>query len=934
MIDLFRFVTLRSPKVPDPNSIVEIAPSPSLQQQFGQMLNPTTPAAVITARARELLAGWGGVIKTTSQLAYGTQYPLFITAIDADPPVAPTSQLVKQIFGLDPQQLIIANGFVGDRAAVCDTLLLVKLASDGTQVDVAGLNRVLRATAVIASLAAGDPKPTLNPIFVFASLPLRREQAQNRAVAGPAVTHDAAAAIAHDNARAIQVLAAIPPIQLTSTQLPAIPPPATRAKRDVGAGPTENTVAAISTGSAAVLAIAPALAKTLDPAVARVAKRLNLDFTTMSVPQLIHAITASANGSATLSAPKPDDAPPTDPEADPGTPSSLPSLPTAPASVVTPIGIGDLLVVKQRLKRYEAADIAYIENVLRTESFKRDTRRLDRTQTTVTTETDVTTEEQRDTQATERFSLQRESANTIKEDSSLKAGLAVSASYGPTVSVKANVDTASSSSHEDSVKQATSYSKDVTTRAATKVTQTTKQIQTMLTLNEYEEDIHHGFDNTTGASNVSGVYQWVNKVYEAQIYNYGQRLMFDVMVPEPAAFLISQLRGQAKAAAPTPPRPLTVKPEDINDFFPGDPNHYYQTIAAIYGTTSLDPSPELFQTIDLKFAFDNLDPSKPKAAADEFKIPDGYQAYSVNCVRDTVGAAGTVRSFAISVGAQFIADGPHPMAYEIGTIPVSLRADDSTAITANIELTCVRTARAYSVWQEKVYAAIAQSYQRLQDEYQKAVSDAGTTQGVSIPGQNPELNRILVQNELKKGCISLVTGQQYEAFGAIELSASENYPEVLLANAEVQGKYVRFLEEAFEWEQMTYLFYPYYWGRKGRWPLHVLKTDPDPQFSTFLNAGCARVAFPVRPGFEEAVLHMLETGEIYNGGDFPSVKSNLYKPIAAELREQQGAPGAEKPQGDPWEVTLPTTLVKLRSDDKLPSWGWDKSTPPQWVELV
>jgi hypothetical protein len=32
------------------------------------------------------------------------------------------------------------------------------------------------------------------------------------------------------------------------------------------------------------------------------------------------------------------------------------------------------------------------------------------------------------------------------------------------------------------------------------------------------------------------------------------------------------------------------------------------------------------------------------------------------------------------------------------------------------------------------------------------------------------------------------------------------------------------------------------------------------------------------------------------------------------------APGSEVPVGDPWEVVLPTTLVKLRSDGKLPEW--------------
>jgi hypothetical protein len=96
-----------------------------------------------------------------------------------------------------------------------------------------------------------------------------------------------------------------------------------------------------------------------------------------------------------------------------------------------------------------------------------------------------------------------------------------------------------------------------------------------------------------------------------------------------------------------------------------------------------------------------------------------------------------------------------------------------------------------------------QDYQRLLADYRKTMRDASDSQGVTIQGQNPDLNRAVEQKELKKACITLVTGQQYEAFGAVELSA-EKYPQVLMANAEKHGSYARFFEEAFEWEQMMY----------------------------------------------------------------------------------------------------------------------------------
>ena len=38
-----------------------------------------------------------------------------------------------------------------------------------------------------------------------------------------------------------------------------------------------------------------------------------------------------------------------------------------------------------------------------------------------------------------------------------------------------------------------------------------------------------------------------------------------------------------------------------------------------------------------------------------------------------------------------------------------------------------------------------------------------------------------------------------------------------------------------------------------------------------------------------------------------------------------------EPVGEPWEVRVPTTLIKLRSDDKLPA--WKKKPDGSWVEV-
>jgi hypothetical protein len=104
-----------------------------------------------------------------------------------------------------------------------------------------------------------------------------------------------------------------------------------------------------------------------------------------------------------------------------------------------PAGVGDLLVVRQHIKRYEAGEIANIENILLGESRKKTTKHnltLDRT---LVTETEKTTETTTELTTTERFELKTEAENTVKEDINARAGMSVSAKYG-SVQINANAE--------------------------------------------------------------------------------------------------------------------------------------------------------------------------------------------------------------------------------------------------------------------------------------------------------------------------------------------------------------------------------------------------------------------------------------------------------------------------------------------------------------
>jgi hypothetical protein len=123
-------------------------------------------------------------------------------------------------------------------------------------------------------------------------------------------------------------------------------------------------------------------------------------------------------------------------------------------------------------------------------------------------ETDATT--------AERFEVSNESDKTIEEDASTKAGVTVSASHGPTVSVSANASFSNDRSNMEATKEATRYLKEVTPKVVEKITKRLLQRTVTKTRTETSNKDVRSFIITPTGGHIAGVYQWQNKIYEAQ----------------------------------------------------------------------------------------------------------------------------------------------------------------------------------------------------------------------------------------------------------------------------------------------------------------------------------------------------------------------------------------------------------------------------------
>ena len=76
------------------------------------------------------------------------------------------------------------------------------------------------------------------------------------------------------------------------------------------------------------------------------------------------------------------------------------------------------------------------------------------------------------------------------------------------------------------------------------------------------------------------------------------------------------------------------------------------------------------------------------------------------------------------------------------------------------------------------------------------------------------------------------------------------------------GETIKFLHHAIEWENMLYFLYPYFWTHPTRWEFKKYLDHPDPMHRAFLKAGSARVVLTIRPGFEDAFLAFIDTGDM------------------------------------------------------------------------
>lgn len=959
MTDLFRFMVLRAPETPNQDAIIQIdGANPSLFIADLKTASATaSPQASMAAVAQKYIAQKEQFVATLDSLVYGEQYLKLFNAMQqaaASKTDAKTLASVTHSIFPKPAQVVADKRFLDDKRRVHDSLVALQVSPSADTIDPALLVNISRAFDVLERVAADDasirnPGAALSAttrvvvlpakLFPIPSAPVDATPPAPGATGSVTSTPDTdQVAALRDAIAAVDAMIAVN--ASTTDATPEMQPNLSRKLAQITSthaqATAHDTTAAFKTRSlniAGTQISAPGQVTSglhaFTPPVQQTLLDLNIDLTKTSLvsasAQLNHVI-----GNLTL-APAPDPfhepSPPLE-SSDP--PPALLATPPHSHGSVMPAGIVDLLVVREHVLRYEPGEIAFVENVAAGEVFKRETVRKNATLNSTLTSTLSSSQTKRDLQTSDRFNLQQQAQHVANQSTS--AGISSSAAYGPLV------DSASSSSL--STAAASSFGQNVTNRAVTNLINSRQTDVFQQTTTEFDETVDHGFDNTkAGAAPEIVVYQWLDKIVQAKVFTYGKRALYDFVVPEPGVFLAyARAAWQPALAKLQKPTAFDLKVATLST----DPTseYFYQTWAAGYGASNVQPPPEPTLTIARTYGDKGTDPQSLDGkvlvngigAKDNIDILSGYQASEVYVTIDWQGGPPNMLIDVVVGDAYFSFDKSSTInatqnlnRHQVGQIPVNVVVWNAGIYTVNVEIVCLATEQAMAQWKARTHDTILKASRDREAEYEDQLRKLTADIQIKYAGQSSAEKKTLIRDELEKACVTILSNQHFDALNAIEYSpaGATGTPQLFLPNVDPVGRYIRFFEQAFEWDQMLYKYFPYFWGRKKYWNDRLQLDDVDSDFAAFLRAGAAHITVPVRKGHEAVVATFMLNGTIPSTSDLLAVSTGLYVPFYVELMGSDGAPDAAVPYGNPpleWELRVPTTLVKLRNDNTLPRW--------------
>jgi hypothetical protein len=575
-----------------------------------------------------------------------------------------------------------------------------------------------------------------------------------------------------------------------------------------------------------------------------------------------------------------------------------------------PYAIGDLQMVQQRLVGYALGDIARVESVMPGERRKSVHRRTSSVTQTVARETADDTRRKSAARSRALTSeLSRAIADVLQTTSYGDKGLSVTYGTGSTPSTafsgEWSVETrpGPNSPSQGEVRRSV---RRVVDQAAERVARRVVEARTTSHVESTEDESTSVFDNTGGAVARRGIWRWLDEVYEAAIVRYGNRLVFELLIAEPAAgYLQEDADLPADAYPPIPPPALGI--DSFENITPGR----FPLLAARYPSEVLVLPPPPRRTVSgwarsgTPLTLTIPDGYIARSAALSYALPPGGGTLEI---RGVVGKAAVDLDVTATGSAALQLDG------ELGAVQVLLLTSGLLAsppvelepVQLSIEIAAEPSVTAMDAWRLRTYQAIQAAYAAQLDAWQ------GRGDGEAAAGSaavQPRFGwRAIERRELQRGALDLLFQTLHERSGGDETPSSS--PRGLDV---AQPRQLQFFERTFEWRELSYRFIQ--GGRRRGRAAAGAGAAGDERFLEFLEAEWAQLLVPVSPREAMAVLYFLASGMLWDGDAARIPAHDADVALVSELKKLRPGPRELRRVGEPWEVVVPTAISVLQDGE-------------------
>lgn len=587
-------------------------------------------------------------------------------------------------------------------------------------------------------------------------------------------------------------------------------------------------------------------------------------------------------------------------------PPYLGSIAPVTCNWIEPYAIGQLKMAKYRLLRYEQGEVAQIQNVLKGEKKKIVNRSLTNTGEQTVLQTDNNNEsynESRETTGELLVEAQRTVAaltKTIKYDK-------LTTSYGPPTQAvldgSYSKDILPKSPSKEDISNFTSL---VLNKTLNRINESVLRSRTVSRFTEKEEIASSLFNNTSGTGHFRGIYRWVNKVYRISVHNYGCRFLLELHIDKPADEFITAQEKLNDVNLTKPLSPAEQQPKNIKSFNDITTDNYvdllsYYQVAKII----LPPEPAASASVTLNAG----------ETEKYITIPDGYTATAaVMTGQIAAGATLTAITGIVSTVPFSVASGAtesKPLNKETGQVAIAVIGNNLPSqppvqpqnFILNATINCTVTDKKLNEWKVVVYDEIMTAYEKMMAAYNNSITRFAMYDQQTNPLLLGNIERSCLYSSCMEMLLDIATDKTGNGPGTI--------PTLLTVNRQ---RYVQFVEEAFEWDEMTYRF------DDQPSKLSFALQGKDDSLRPFLQAGSAVVFLPVRPVYNFQLLYYLSAGVIWVTR-YPFIPVNDTDiQTAAHIKKIQCWDEACREEKY-WTITLPTAMQVVQESNQLPDYS-------------